>query len=116
MSVKASILIIDDEQEIRESLEELLKLEGYAPETAETAEEGLRQVQAQVYDLVLLDVNLPGSNGLELLKSIKQESPELGVIMITAYDSSDVAFRASKEGAASYITKPWNNDRLLIEI
>ncbi len=116
MSVKGSILIIDDEQEIRESLEELLRLEGHQAESATTAEEGLKRIDSSVFDLVLLDINLPDRNGLELLKYIKRDSPETGVIMITAYDSSQMAFQASREGAESYITKPWDNDKLLLEV
>jgi len=116
MSPKGSVLIIDDEQEIRESLEQLLTMEGYQADSASTGEEGLRRIEGGVFDLVLLDINLPDRNGLELLKSIKHDAPEVGVIMITAYDSSQMAFQASKEGAESYVTKPWDNDKLLLEV
>ena len=116
MSPKGSVLIIDDEQEIRESLEQLLRLEGYQAGSASTAEEGLKKFEGGVFDLVLLDINLPDGNGLDLLKSIKHDSPEISVIMITAYDSSQMAFQASKEGAESYVTKPWDNDKLLLEV
>jgi DNA-binding NtrC family response regulator len=116
MSAKGSILVVDDEQEIRESLEQLLKLEGYRVDCASTGVEGLKRIENGVFDLLLLDINLPDRNGLELLQHIKRDSPELGVIMITAYDSSQMAFQASKQGAESYITKPWDNDKLLLEI
>jgi DNA-binding NtrC family response regulator len=116
MLLKGSILIIDDEQEIRESLEQLLSLEGYQADSASTAEDGLRKIEGGVFDLVLLDINLPDRNGLDLLKYIKHIAPEVGVIMITAYDSSQMAFQASKEGAESYVTKPWDNDKLLLEV
>ena len=116
MSPRGSVLIIDDEQEIRESLEQLLRLDGYKADSASTAEEGLKKVEGGVFDLVLLDINLPDGNGLDLLKSIKHDSPEISVIMITAYDSSQMAFQASKEGAESYVTKPWDNDKLLLEV
>lgn len=116
MSALNSILVIDDESEIRESLEQLLKMEGYEVDTAPTAEDGLRKIEEQAYDLLLLDINLPGRNGLEVLQVIKRESPQTSVIMITAYDSSQMAFQASRQGADSYITKPWDNDRLLLEI
>ena len=66
MSVKGSILIIDDEQEIRESLEELLRLAGHQAESATTAEEGLKRLDSAVFDLVLLDINLPGLDGHKL--------------------------------------------------
>ena len=116
MSPKGSVLIIDDEQEIRESILELLRMEGYSADLASTAEEGLKKIEGGIFDLVLLDINLPDRNGLDLLKVIKHEAPEVGVIMITAYDSSQMAFQASKEGAESYITKPWDNDKLLLEV
>ena len=116
MSPKGSILIIDDEQEIRESLQQLLRLEGYQADAASSGEEGLKRIESGVFDLVLLDINLPDRNGLDLLKDIKHDAPEVGVIMITAYDSSQMAFQASKEGAESYVTKPWDNDKLLLEI
>ncbi|HUY14548.1 MAG TPA: sigma-54 dependent transcriptional regulator [Terriglobia bacterium] len=116
MSPKSSILIIDDEQEIRESLSQLVELEGYNWDSASNAEEGLQKLTEGLYDLVLLDINLPDRSGLEVLRSVKHENPLASVIMITAYDSSQVAFEASKEGADSYITKPWDNDKLLVEI
>ena len=116
MSPKGSILIIDDEQEIRESLENCSASEGYQADSASTGEEGLKKIEGGVFDLVLLDINLPDRNGLDLLKVIKHDAPEVGVIMITAYDSSQMAFQASKEGAESYVTKPWDNDKLLLEV
>jgi len=75
MSAKGSVLVIDDETEIRESLQQLLQLEGYKAETAATGEEGLRCIENGLYDLVLLDINLPDRNGLDLLQQIKRESP-----------------------------------------
>ena len=116
MPPKGSILIIDDEPEVRESLEELLGSEGYELDSASSAEEGLRRLDQALYDVALVDVNLPDGNGLDLLKNLKRESPDTGVIMITAYDSSQTAFRASKEGAESYVTKPWDNEKLLLEV
>ena len=116
MSAEGAVLIIDDEKEIRESLEQLLSVEGYRVSSAPTAEEGLKKADEGVFDLVLLDINLPDRNGLEVLKSLRRDTPDMGVIMITAYDSSQMAFQASKEGAASYVTKPWDNDKLLIEV
>jgi len=116
MSAKGSVLIIDDEQEIRESLEQLLGLEGYSAATASTGGEGLKKLEDNFYDLALLDITLPDMNGLEVLKAIKRDNADTGVIMITAYDSSQLAFKASKEGAESYVTKPWDNDKLLLEI
>lgn len=117
MSSKAgAILIIDDEADVLASLDELMRTEGYQTATASTAATGLEQLEKAPYDLVLLDISLPDSNGIDVLRTIKRDSPELPVIMITAYDSSQVAFQASREGAESYVTKPWDNDKLLLEI
>ncbi|HET7099732.1 MAG TPA: sigma-54 dependent transcriptional regulator, partial [Terriglobia bacterium] len=117
MSSKAgSILIIDDEADVLASLDELMRTEGYQTATASTAAAGLETLDKEPFDLVLLDISLPDSNGIDVLRTIKRDSPELPVIMITAYDSSQIAFQASREGAESYITKPWDNDKLLLEI
>src|ERR1700757_5182413 len=79
------ILIIDDEAAIRESLETLLSLEGYAVDMATTGEEGLDRIEHNTYDLVLLDLALPGKNGLEILQLIRESEPSLPVLLITAY-------------------------------
>ena len=94
----------------------MLALEGHQTVAAATAEAGLKKFGEQVFDLALVDVSLPDKGGLEVLKALKRDNPEVGVIMITAYDSSQSAFQASKNGAESYITKPWDNDKLLLEI
>src|SRR5579871_3808136 len=83
-SAYASILVIDDEAAIRESLEVLLTLEGYQVRMASDGEQGLRILELENFDLVLLDLALPGQSGLELLPQIKERQPELPVIMITA--------------------------------
>src|SRR5215467_8582650 len=83
------ILIIDDEASIRESLETLLTLEGYTVETAPEGESGLDRVDRASYDLVLLDLALPGRNGLEILQLIRERNLDLPVIMITAYGTVD---------------------------
>ncbi len=115
-SKTGSILIIDDEADVLASLDDLMRTEGYRTATASTAAAGLEKLDKEPFDLVLLDISLPDSNGIDVLRTIKRDSPELPVMMITAYDSSQVAFQASREGAESYTTKPWDNDKLLIEI
>ena len=84
MSPEGSVLIIDDEIEIRESLEQLLSVEGYRVASAPTADEGLKKAQEGIFDLVLLDINLPDRDGLEVLKILRHDTPDLGVVMITA--------------------------------
>jgi DNA-binding NtrC family response regulator len=113
---KGSILVVDDESEIREGLELLLSTEGYSTLSAETGEGALTMLEENPFDLVLLDVALPDRNGLELLREIRQRDPNLSVVLITAYGSIDMARAAFKSGAQDYITKPWSNDELLIQV
>jgi DNA-binding NtrC family response regulator len=113
---RASILVADDEEEIREGLELLLESEGYSVTTVGTGEEALARVDEQPFDLLLLDVSLPDRNGLELLREIHQRDANLPVVMITAYGSIDMARSAFKNGARDYITKPWSNDELLAQV
>ena len=113
---KASILVVDDEAEIREGLELLLTSEGYEVDPVGTAKEGCDRLEARPYDLVLLDVSLPDRNGIELLRELRQRDPNLVVILITAYGSIDMARAAFKNGALDYITKPWSNDELLAQV
>ncbi len=115
-SAVGSVLIIDDEAAIRESLETLLEFEGYAVESAETGEQGLARLGEQPFDLVLLDFALPDRNGLEILADIRDRDPQLAVIMITAYGTVDNAVRAMQSGAANFIQKPWDNEKLLADV
>jgi len=111
-----SILVIDDESAIRESLEVLLMLEGYQVRMAVDGEEGLRTLGQENFDLVLLDLALPGQSGLELLPQIKDRHPELPVIMITAYGTVENVVDAIRAGAENFVQKPWNNEKLLADI
>jgi len=111
-----SILIIDDEAAIRESLETLLELENYSVESAETGEEGLAKLAGRPFDLVLLDFALPDRNGLEVLREIRDRDPELAVIMITAYGTVENAVNAMQAGAVNFIQKPWDNEKLLADV
>jgi DNA-binding NtrC family response regulator len=114
--VPASILVIDDEAGIRDSLEVLLSFEGYAVGLAVDGEEGLRMLDSEAYDLVLLDLALPGQSGLELLPQIKKKRPDLPVIMITAYGTVDNVVDAVRAGAENFVQKPWDNEKLLADI
>jgi DNA-binding NtrC family response regulator len=113
---KGSILVIDDESEIREGLELLLKTEGYVVASAETASLGLSRLEERPFDLMLLDVSLPDRNGIELLKDVHRQDPHLPILLITAYGSIEMARAAFKSGAMDYITKPWSNDELLAQV
>src|SRR5271157_817284 len=115
-SIPAKILVIDDEADIRESLEVLLSLEGYAVRTAIDGEEGMRTIELESFDLVLLDLALPGQSGLELLPQIKESHPDLPVIMITAYGTVENVVDAIRAGAENFVQKPWDNEKLLADI
>ena len=115
-STEHTILIIDDEAAIRESLETLLSLEGYRVETAVDGELGLEQLGQHAYDVVLLDLALPGRNGIEILATIRERSPDLPVIMLTAYGTVNNVIDAIRGGAQNFVQKPWDNEKLLADI
>jgi DNA-binding NtrC family response regulator len=111
-----AVLIIDDEAEIRESLQTLLELEGFAVETAATGETGLQRIGEHPFDLILLDLTLPGRNGMEVLAEIRAHETSLPVIMITAFGTVENAVRAMQGGAANFVQKPWDNEKLLADV
>ncbi|MEW5975709.1 MAG: sigma-54 dependent transcriptional regulator [Acidobacteriota bacterium] len=115
-SYDGSILVVDDEPSIRENLELLLSEANFKVALAENGTEGIRKAESELFDLVLLDVTMPDKNGLEVLEEIQKFSPETAIIMITAYGTIENAVSAIKAGAADYITKPWDNDKLLLDI
>src|SRR5713226_681997 len=111
-----AVLIIDDEAEIRESLQTLLEMEGYAVETSPTGEAGLQRIGEHPFDLILLDLALPGRDGMEILADIRAHETRLPVIMITAYGTVVNAVRAMQSGAANFVQKPWDNEKLLADV
>ncbi len=116
LSSQGCVLIIDDEAEIRESLQTLLELEGYEVETAANGEQGLAKLGDRPFDLLLLDLALPDRNGIELLPEIRTLDPQISVIMITAYGTVEDAVRAMQAGAANFLQKPWDNEKLLADV
>ena len=115
-SVTGSVLIIDDEVGIRESLQTLLELEGYDVETAVNGEQGIARLGDRTFDLVLLDLALPDRNGIDVLAEIRAHAPQLSVIMITAYGTVENAVKAMQAGAANFVQKPWDNEKLLADV
>jgi DNA-binding NtrC family response regulator len=111
---KGRALIIDDEEEIRESIEFLLNSEGIATVTAKDGEEGLVKLEEDLFDLVLLDLMLPGKSGMDVQKDIKRMDPSLPVVIITAMAGIESAVAAIKEGCFDYVTKPWDNEKLIV--
>jgi len=110
------ILVIDDEPDVREMLEFLLEEEGFHVDTAPDGSTGLSKVNARDYDLVLLDLMLPDMSGMDVLKRIRRDDKELPVCMVTAHGSTTVAVEALKSGANDYFSKPFDNEKLILEI
>jgi two-component system, NtrC family, response regulator len=111
-----SILVVDDEPNYLIILSELLRDEGYEIYTASSGEEGLAIVQDVDLDLVVTDMQMPGINGMQLLEKIKDKNTHLPVIMITAFAEVEKAVAAMQAGAYNYLSKPFSNDELLVNV
>ena len=106
------ILIVDDEMIVRSSLKSWLEEDGYPIDTAASAEDALKLMQDHQYAILLLDIKMPGMDGIELLRRVKQVNPGVEVVMITAYATIESAVEAMKIGAFDYITKPFEPDEV----
>ena len=116
MTKKPRILIVDDEAPMRESLNDWLKEDGYVVGLAASGQEAVDMVQKGTWEVMLLDLKMPGMDGLETLRKVKEVSPEVEVIMMTAYATIDTAVQAMKEGAFDYLVKPFDPDEIEIQI
>jgi two-component system response regulator PilR (NtrC family) len=116
MSDKGTLLVIDDEEVMREILESLLSQEGYRVKLAATGVEGLEIVGREPVDLAIVDVMLPDQSGIDVLDELKRSDPELVVVMITAFASVETAIEAMKRGAFDYVTKPFKNDEVRVVV
>jgi DNA-binding NtrC family response regulator len=114
--LRPRVLVIDDEAAIRESLELLLDLEGFMAASAVDGSSGLKALEESVFDLVLLDLALPGQSGFEILQTIRARHANLPVVMITAYGTVQNVVEAMHYGANNFIQKPWDNEKLLADI
>src|SRR5215203_2955830 len=113
---QGTILVVDDEEIMREILETLLTREGYEVKLASSGEEGLELARALPFDAALVDIMMPGLNGIETLDELKRIDEDLAVIIITAYASVESAISAMKSGAFDYITKPFKNEEVLVVV
>src|ERR1700729_2151486 len=104
--VNGRVLVIDDEPDIRESLETLLTMEGYSVDLAQNGTEGLNRLESRGYDIVLLDLVMPDKSGMEVISEFRARDRETPVFMITAYGSVEAAVEALKLGATDYFSKP----------
>jgi len=102
-----TILVVDDDAQLRQSFEKILLEEGYTVRTASTGEEGIRMVEEDPPDLAIMDVRLPGINGLEAFEAIHRREPKLPVIIMTAYGTTETAIETTKMGAFDYVLKPF---------
>jgi len=110
------ILVVDDEENIRELLRESLEDEGYRVNVAKNGQEAVEKVRALSPDTVLMDVKMPLMSGMDAFLKIKESQPDLPVIFLTAFGSSDVAISAMKSGAYDYLTKPFDIDEVKIKV
>src|SRR5690349_11805819 len=116
MARNPSILVVDDEEIMREILETLLSREGYSVRVAASGAEGVELARSVPFDAVIVDVMMPGMDGMAVLEELKKLDDDLPVIMITAFASVENAITAMKRGAFDYITKPFKNDEVLVVI
>src|SRR5687768_11597349 len=114
MRRNASVLVIDDEEIMRDILGTLLEREGYSVRLAAHGQEGLDLAKSLPFDAVIVDMMMPGLDGLQVLEELHKHDEELPVIMITAFASMENAIAAMKKGAFDYITKPFKNDEVLV--
>jgi DNA-binding NtrC family response regulator len=110
--VKARILIVDDDDVSCRLFTEVLEGEGHEVHEAHTGEEALERLRGEPYDLLLVDVRMPGITGLEVTRTMRQEQPQLPIVVMTAFGSIETAVEAIHEGAFDYVSKPMNLDEL----
>ena len=110
------ILVVDDEQSLREVLSIMLKRAGYAVTSAADGEEAIEYLNKEIFDLVITDLRMPKVDGMEVLKAVKSASPETVVLVITAFATADSAVEAMKQGAYDYLTKPFQVDEVQLII
>jgi len=109
---EARILVVDDEAIVRESLTAWLREDGFAAYAAEDGPTALEKVKAEDWNILMVDLIMPGMNGMEVLEEVKKIKPETAVLIITAYPSIDTAVKAMKVGAYDYIVKPFNPEEV----
>jgi DNA-binding NtrC family response regulator len=116
MGEPARILIVDDDESIRKTIEAILKQEKYIVETAENGREAIKKTQANFYNLALIDIRLPDMEGTKLLAAMKDTTPKMVKIIVTGYPTLQNAIEAVNEGADGYVLKPMKIDNLLKKI
>lgn len=116
MGGNARILIIDDDESIREALKTILEDEGYVVETAGTAKEAIEKTNEKFYNILLIDIRLPDMEGIDLLLKIRNTTPKMRKIIVTGYPTLNNAIEAVNRGADAYVVKPFDVERVLATI
>src|ERR1700739_1178001 len=111
-----SLLVVDEEAALRRTLRASLVTSGFAVEEAGNGAEAIAAIQRQSFDLVLLDVNMPGMNGVEVCRQIRAVAPRTGIVMVTVRDAEEDKIRALDAGADDYVTKPFRFRELIARV
>ena len=116
MSVQARILVVDDEPIVCKSCEKVLSSAGHTVEILQSSRAALERIQEEIFDVVILDIKMPGMDGMELLKRVKKADEEMVVIMITGHSTVENAVKAMKNGAYDYLPKPFTPEELSVRV
>jgi two-component system alkaline phosphatase synthesis response regulator PhoP len=113
---KASILLVEDEEHLHEALKLNLELEGYEVSSAFTGTDALKAVQNEYFDLIIMDIMLPGADGISVTESIRVQQNEVPILILSAKNASTDRVLGLKKGADDYLTKPFNLEELLLRV
>jgi DNA-binding response OmpR family regulator len=113
MNHALNVLIVDDDPMMAKTLSDILRFKGYATRTARSGQEALEQCSRCAFDCVISDVKMPGMNGVDLCRRLKRSTPEMVVVLMTAYSEDELVHKGRTEGAADVLTKPIRIDEML---
>ncbi|MBI5577337.1 MAG: sigma-54-dependent Fis family transcriptional regulator [Deltaproteobacteria bacterium] len=116
MEKSVNILVVDDEEIVRDSLSSWLEEDGYAVEAVESGKRALERLPVKNWDLMLVDLKMPGMDGIQLMEEVRKTHPDMLIIIMTAYATVDTAVKAMKTGAYDYFVKPFNPDDISLTI
>jgi DNA-binding NtrC family response regulator len=114
--IKANVLVVDDEEQFVKVFSQRLEGRGLKVDTSTTGEEAIRQVKSKEFDAIILDLVMPGMSGLETLKRIKSENPDVQIIILTGHGSIEKSVEAVKAGAVDFVEKPADVNKVLEKI
>ncbi len=114
--IKADVLLVDDEEKFASALSQRLQVRGLKVDTASSGEEALKRIKSQKFDAIILDLVMPGIGGIETLKRIREENPELQIIMLSGHGTVEKSVEAIKAGAVDFLEKPVDMNKLIDKI